>query len=61
MTIESILPKTHKCCNHAIVAAYLNVLAQITNMSPLVQYLSDVSLPKWLYSVYLRKNITLNL
>eukprot|EP00105_Crassostrea_gigas_P001528 XP_011413750.1 PREDICTED: protein EFR3 homolog B isoform X5 [Crassostrea gigas] len=42
MTIESTLPKTHKCCNHAIVAAYLNVLAQITNMSPLVQYLSDL-------------------
>ncbi|XP_062622284.1 protein EFR3 homolog B-like isoform X5 [Saccostrea cucullata] len=41
-TLESSLPSTHKCCNHAIVAAYLNLVAHITNMSPLVQYLSDL-------------------
>ncbi|XP_078317338.1 protein EFR3 homolog B-like isoform X2 [Crassostrea virginica] len=41
VTVESSLPKTHKCCNHAIVAAYLNVVAQIANLSPVVQYVSD--------------------
>ncbi|XP_048761536.1 protein EFR3 homolog B-like isoform X2 [Ostrea edulis] len=42
MALDSKLPSTHQCCNHAIVAAYLNVVAQINNLSPLVQYLSDL-------------------
>ncbi|KAK3089343.1 hypothetical protein FSP39_002879 [Pinctada imbricata] len=42
LAIESNLPMTHKCCIHALVAAYLNLVSQVMALPPLTQYVRDV-------------------
>ena len=43
MTCSSSLPITHKCAIHALIAAYLNLMSQLTAIPALCQHVDQVS------------------
>ena len=43
MAIKSDLPITHKCAIHALVAAYMNLLSQLTDIPNLIEHVHMVS------------------
>ena len=62
MAVSGSLPITHKCCIQAIVAAYLNLMSQITAIPEFCQHVAEVSLLYlfiycalgWLYIIVLK-------
>lgn len=45
LTCASNLPITHKCAIHALVAAYLNLMSQLTAIPALCQHVVQVTPP----------------
>ena len=43
MAMKSELPITHKCAVHALVAAYFNLLSQLTAIPALVEHVQKVN------------------
>ena len=42
MTLTSNIPITHKCAIHALIAAYLNLMSQLTAIPTLCQHVNQV-------------------
>jgi hypothetical protein len=43
MAVKSELPITHKCAIHALVAAYFNLISQLTAIPSLIDHVKGVS------------------